>query len=111
VDITERSETGATVLEVKGRMTMQTSHQLLDELKGATSRSSAILVDLSGVDYMDSSGVGVLVTALKLSKSNGIRFVLSGIKDRVRVVMEMSGLTTLFEIFEDQDAALRALQS
>ena len=109
MEITERFEAETTILAVDGRLTMQSSHLLLDCFKEKMQSSHPILVNLEAVDYMDSSGVGVLVTALKLAKGKDIRFGLIGINHRVQVVMEMSGLTTLFEIYPDEAAALKAL--
>jgi len=108
VEIKQRSEDRVTIIEISGRITMQTAHQILQRLESVFDRASAVLICLSDVDYMDSSGVGVLVTALKRAKAKDTRFGIAGINDRVKLVMEMSGLTALFEVFPDQASALEA---
>ncbi|MDJ0841837.1 MAG: STAS domain-containing protein [Acidobacteriota bacterium] len=109
VKLTEATEGETIIIRVDGRVTMQTAHVLLTRLKDCVGRTHRILINLVKVDYMDSSGVGVLVTALKLSRDKGVRFGLVGLNERVCVVMEMSGLTALFEIFEDETKALAAM--
>ena len=96
------------ILTVNGRVNMQTSHLLLAKIKDAMPKTERLLINLEAVDYMDSSGVGILVTALKSSRESGTRLQLSGLNERVLAVMEMSGLTRLFEIFPDNDGALAA---
>ena len=111
MDIEEQTEDGITTLVIAGRITMQTAHQILNRLESVFDRARAVLICLNDVDYMDSSGVGVLVTALKRAKAKETPFGIAGINDRVKVVMEMSGLTKLFQIFPDQAAAVEAFRA
>ena len=109
VKLSERTQDETVIISVDGRVTMQSAHVLLDRLKQRLAKSHRILINLCEVDYMDSSGVGVLVTALKLAREKGARFGLVGLNERVCVVMEMSGLTALFEIFDDEASGLAAM--
>jgi len=86
-------------LEVNGDVTIQTSNQLRGDLKPFfDSAIACVHVKLSGVDFMDSSGIATLVEGLQWSKSSGGRFVLSGLTETVRDVFELAKLDTIFEI-------------
>ena len=58
-----------------------------------------VTLDLHGVSFVDSSGLGVLVGALKrLREAGGERFVIVGAQDAVRKIFTITGLNTLFEL-------------
>lgn len=65
-----------------------------------------ILVDLSKVSYIESSGIATLVEALQKSKRRGIRFTLAGINPSVEAVFELANLRNIFEIVPRVEAAL-----
>ncbi len=94
------------VLNVNGKITIQTAHTLLATVKELAEKTRHLVVNLGDVDYMDTSGMGVLVTGLKLFKSKGSDFALSGVNERVRAVMELSGLVGLFRIYPNDHVAL-----
>jgi anti-sigma B factor antagonist len=94
-------EPNSWVLVVGGEIDVATSPQLRRELhqlidQGATS----IVLDLSEVTFIDSSGLGVLVGVLKrLREDGGDRaLVLAGLQDPVRKVFDITGLSELFTI-------------
>jgi anti-sigma B factor antagonist len=61
---------------------------------------------LTGVAYIDSSGVASLVEGLKASRESGSRFVLFGLSDSAREVLKISRLLKLFEVYEDETQAI-----
>lgn len=65
-----------------------------------------LVIDLAEVSYMDSSGVAVLVEALRKQHGNGGKLVLCKLQQRVRDIFEISRLHTLFAITDSaEDAA------
>lgn len=64
-----------------------------------------LVIDLAQVSYMDSSGVAVLVEALRKQHGFGGKLVLCNLQQRVRDIFEISRLHTLFAITDDEDAA------
>ena len=88
---------------------MQSSHTLLDRLKRVMKKAPRLILNLADVEYMDSSGIGVMVTALKISKEKNIPFALAKINERVGMVMDMSGLAVLFQIYADEETAIAEL--
>lgn len=74
--------------------------------KAAESRPKRLVVDLSAVEYMNTPGVAVLVEALQMARRGGTRLVLCSIGQRVKAILQIAKLTTVFEIKETLDAAL-----
>jgi len=86
------------------------SPQLKQEISAIIDRRPAcILVDLSRVSYMDSSGLAVLVEALQRLAGNGGKLGLFGLGQSVRHIFEIARLDQVFQIFPDESAARAAL--
>jgi len=87
-------------VSVRGELDVATSPGLRGELHALVERGArSVTLDLSGTTFIDSSGLGVLVGALKrLREAGGESIALSGMQDQVRKVFEITGLTTLFTV-------------
>lgn len=79
--------------------------QVATVMKGKPKR---LVVDLSGVPYMDSSGVATLVEALQGTRKTGAKLVLCSLTPRVKSILEISRLDTVFTIVADRAAASSA---
>jgi anti-sigma B factor antagonist len=89
----------ARVVAVTGEIDMQHSPALRQALLGELETGPQVLaVDLSGVGFMDSSGVATLVEALKLCKTAGISLVLCGLTPKVLDVFSLARLDRVFKI-------------
>ena len=66
-----------------------------------------MIVDLSDVPYMDSSGVATLVEGMQIASRSETKFILLGLQDRVRSIFEIARLDTVFTITLDMEAAER----
>ncbi len=100
---------GATVLTARGRIDSMTAGRLGEALTTEiTSGKTLLVLDLSGVDYMSSAGLRELVNALKKVKRAGGDLRLAQPSRRVREVMEMAGLDTIFLIFETSAEAVES---
>ena len=65
-----------------------------------------LIIDLSAVPYMDSSGVATLVEAMQIARRNGSKLVLSGLQVKVRSIFEIARLDMIFTIVDSiEDAA------
>ncbi len=102
VDITtaEGSSAGEWIVTVLGEIDVATSPRLRSELASVMERGAkTIVLDLGAMSFIDSSGLGVLVGALKrLREQQGDEIVIRGLQDSVRRVFEITGLTELFRI-------------
>ena len=77
---------------------------LLREVK--ENRVPRVVINLSKVRYIDSSGVASLVEALKASRDVGSRLILIGLSTSVREVLQLSRLLKIFEIYDKEEEAL-----
>ena len=106
--ISARRVETSTILDVSGNIDMSNSPEvrkaLLTEIrqKGV----SRVLLNLTGVAYIDSSGVASLVEGLKASRDAGSRFVLFGLNDSAREVLKISRLLKLFEVYDTETQAM-----
>lgn len=104
----ERGE-GSVVVAPAGDMDLSRSPALRNALREAQSgKPPRVIVDLSLVDYMDSSGVATLVEAYQIARRQSTKMVLCGLRDRVRSIFEIARLDTVFSITDSRDAALKA---
>jgi anti-sigma B factor antagonist len=98
-----------TVVKIDGRLDSNTSKELEDTVMGlVTSGTTRLLMDFGGVDYINSSGLRVLLMAFQHLKKGGGQLHLCDIKDYMREVFEISGYNEIFPIFAGQPEALAA---
>ncbi len=98
----------ANVLSPKGDVDLSRSPALRNALRQAqAAKPSKLVVDLAGVEYMDSSGVATLVEALQIARKNNTKIVLCDLKDKVRSIFEIARLDTVFTIVNSRDDALK----
>ncbi len=98
---------GTAVVTLTGEVDMSNSpgvHQTLVEI--LQNRPDRLLIDLGEVSYMDSSGVGVLVDALRRMRVTGGKLGLIAVTPRVKSVLQITKLDQFFEIFPTRDEAM-----
>ncbi len=110
MDITEQQAGNATVVSFAGRLDGTNSATTDTALAAAVSRSPALVIDLSALDYISSAGLRVLLKAAKQAQTAKQKLVLAGLQPAVKQVFEISGFSTLFATFDNRDAALAALK-
>ncbi|HLK31536.1 MAG TPA: STAS domain-containing protein [Terriglobales bacterium] len=94
------------VLRLSGPLTFETLSPLQNALRVET--ASSVFLDLSDVPYVDSAGLGSLVTACVSCNKTGRQFVLSGVQPRVERLFRITGVEHLFIIFPSIQDALDA---
>ncbi len=98
------------IILVEGDIDMFTSPGLRDTLVPMFEKGlKGIIVNLSGVSFMDSSGIATLVEGLQWSKKVDKAFVLTGLGANVMNALSLTKLEKVFTINEDVDSALQAL--
>ncbi len=65
-----------------------------------------ILIDFKNVTFMDSSGLGALVLALKTVRASGSQLFVCSINEQIRILFELTSMDRVFEIFESQEKFL-----
>jgi anti-sigma B factor antagonist len=98
------------VIDVSGRVTLGEGSSLIREaMRDLTANGDKkILLNLSGVTYMDSTGVGELVAGFTNAANAGGTVKLLGLTKHVKDVLLISRLYTVFEVHEDEAAALKS---
>ena len=96
----EESKSGEeTVVVVQGEVDLYTSPQLRTAiLKAVPAATRGVAVDLSGVGYLDSSGVATLVEGLRSARKHGKTFILVAPSRAVLQVLELTRLDQVFEV-------------
>jgi anti-anti-sigma factor len=71
--------------------------------------SKLVLIDLESVTFIDSSGLGGLVNAFKAARAAGSKVVLCSVCEQARMLLEITGMDQVFEIFPNQNEFTKAL--
>jgi len=97
-----------TVVEVTGQLIVGNRQELKDDvLKLLESGSRKFLIDFRDTAYIDSSGLGVLVSLSKKIREKGGELRLSNLNEDLRTLFELTKLDTLFHIAASRDEALK----
>lgn len=99
LDLETRTEGGWTIVNVNGEVDLHTAPMLRERIHELTEQGTdRIVLDLGGLSFMDSTGLGVLVAGLKRLKTRDGEFVLAGAQDPVRKILEVTGLHRVFDM-------------
>ncbi|HEC28967.1 MAG TPA: anti-sigma factor antagonist [Gammaproteobacteria bacterium] len=93
-----RTDSGYKVIELKGEVDLHFSPQARKQILQILKEGSDLMVDLSSVDYIDSSGVASLVEGYQVSKTKSLKFGLIGVSDAAMQVLQLARLDKVFPI-------------
>jgi RNA polymerase sigma-B factor len=107
-DLNVEEQGDVAVVAVRGELDISTSPVLRDRLvELGSSKTRKLVIDLEAVEFLDSTGLGVLVGGLKRMRSRGGDMVLVCTKPRILKVFEITALTKVFNIAASRDEALQ----
>lgn len=89
------------LIRVSGEVDLSWSADVRRAILDALRQHRAVGVELSAVEYIDSSGIAALVEGFQNARGNGNRFVLVAVSDAVRAVLELARLDRVFPIVAD----------
>src|SRR5213593_4210344 len=102
-----RPEGSWTVVDVKGEVDVYTAPKLREKIVDLVGQGATeIVVNLEGVEFLDSTGLGVLVGGLKRVKSHDGTLALVCTKPKILKVFSMTGLSKAFPIYDTVQAAV-----
>jgi len=108
VQISSRELDKTTIFDLTGDIDLANSpvvrKALLREMRDK--RTPRVVMNMSKVRYIDSSGVASLVEGLKASRDVGSRFILFGLSTSAREVLQLSRLLRIFEVYDNEEQAL-----
>ena len=97
------------VLEIQGEIDLHQAPQVKAQIEPLLEKKPAhFSVDLSRVEYMDSSGLALLIETMQRIQSYGGKFTLFGLSQSVRAIFEIARLDQIFQIYPSREAALAA---
>ena len=110
--IASREVNGVTVLDLSGRITLgEGSVQLRDAIRGLISKGQKnILLNLADVNYIDSSGLGELVSAFTTAKNQQADVKLLNLTKKVHDLLQLTKLYTVFDIKDDEAGAITSFK-
>ena len=108
--ITTREISHVTILDLNGRITLGDETELLrDKVRELIAAGEKkIVLNLAHVDYMDSSGVGELVSSFTAVRNAGGELKLYGLSKKVHDILQVTKLYTVFDIKEDEFTAVKS---
>ena len=100
------------ILDLSGRITMGEGTLIVRERikKLLDAGDRKFLLNLSDVDYIDSSGLGELVTSFTTVRNQGGQLKLLNLTRRVQDLLQITKLLTVFEVFDSESEALKSLK-
>lgn len=104
-----RRERGAAVVAFEGDIDLESSPRAREVMLRCLESERAVLVDLSGIRYMDSSGVASLVEAYQIARRRGVRFALAAVSPVALRVLELARLDRVFTIHATLEQGLATL--
>jgi anti-sigma B factor antagonist len=110
--IASREVDGVTVVELSGRITLgEGSVQLRDTIRDLIAKGQKhILLDLGEVNYIDSSGLGELVSAYTTARNQGAALKLLKLTKKVHDLLQLTKLYTVFDIYDDEASAIASFK-
>ncbi len=98
------------VVKLSGRLDAIVSRDLKSDLVNTVVGSeTGIVLDMSGVDFIDSSGLGLLVSRVKQAGQNKKDISLCGLSPQAQLLFELTRMSRIFPIYSDADAAVQAM--
>lgn len=110
VKMNNRQVGDVTVVDVSGRITLgEGSSELRDAMRDLVAKGNKkILLNLGDVSYIDSSGIGELVSGFTSVSNQGGQLKLLNLTKRVKDLLQITKLYTVFEVHDDEAAAIRS---
>ena len=104
---TERQVGGITILDLTGQLTEATGGEMWRRIRGlAAAGDSRVLLNLAGVSYVDSSGLGTMVASFVAVKRVGGMLKLLNPTKRTQLLLSVTALTTVMTSFDDEAVAV-----
>ena len=110
VRLNTRQVGDVTVIDAAGRITLgEGSSTFRDTIKDMTAKGNKkLLLNLGDVSYIDSSGIGEMVSAFTSVTNAGGQLKLLNLTNRVKDLLQITKLYTVFEVHDDEAAAVRS---
>jgi anti-sigma B factor antagonist len=104
---TKQLESGVAVVVISGRLALGGETEMLEAAvtKLVAQDHKSIILDITALEYVDSSGVGMLVSCLTKTRKAGGEMKVAGANPRIRRIFTMTGVETMMPLFDNVAAA------
>ena len=109
MEITVRENDDVAILDLKGeiRLSEHPEPVLRDHVKREMEKGKKkLLLNFSGLDFIDSSGIGELVSSYVSVKNAGGKLRISSVPDKIMLILEYTSLGNIIEVFDNETSAL-----
>ena len=112
LDVRERQAGDVTILDMSGEVRIgEGSIALRDAIRKLSSEGKKkLLLNLGGVNYVDSSGIGELIANYTTVSRQGGQLKLLNLTDRIQNLLVITKLLTVFDVYEDEATALKSFE-
>lgn len=105
--ITTRDVDGITIVMCNGRVVFgEESSELREKIKSLLAKNKKIVLNLGGVSYIDSGGLGILVSLYTSARASGGNIKLANLTQRVGDLLQITKLLTVFEVYDGEQKAI-----
>ncbi len=109
--ISTRTMDGILIVDCAGRIVFgEESAILRDTVRKLISQNSRLVLNLSGISYIDSGGLGTLVSLYTTAHNAGGTVKLANLTQRVGDLLQVTKLLTIFEVFESEEKAVQSFR-
>lgn len=110
IEMSHEQRNGALILRPKKRIDSSTAKSFEEQANAQVdAHPGNVVIDFSELDYISSAGLRVVLTTAKRAKAAGGALTLSGVRDNVREVFDVSGFAAIFGMHDTVDAAIASL--
>ena len=107
--LTVRTKDDIVIVDCAGRIVFgEESADLRDTVKMVITQSKRIILNLSGVSYIDSGGLGTLVALYTTARNSGGSIKLANLTPRVGDLLQVTKLVTIFDVYDSEDKAIES---
>jgi len=107
MNINAREEGGFAIIELHGEVDLSCSPEARKVILEQLNNHKPLMVDLSGVTYIDSSGIASLVEGYQTARKSELQFGLVGVSDAAMSVLQLARLDKVFPIFDSVGECLQ----
>ncbi len=109
--LSSRTKDGILIVDCSGRIVFgEESAHLRDTVKKLVSENNRVVLNLSGITYIDSGGLGTLVALYTSARHGGGSIKLANLTPRVGDLLQVTKLLTVFEVFDDEAKAIESFK-
>jgi anti-sigma B factor antagonist len=111
VDVNVKTVQGITVVALTGELTYKTAPDVQERILAQAQPDAKMLLDMSGVPYLSSAGLRVLLTVYRAVSGKGGRTLVVGLADDVKAVMSVTGFLDFFDHRDSLEAGIAELNT